>query len=266
MYILFDIGTTISRVAISHTGEVIDGVEQFTTPITYVDAMATFKTKVEKLTEGKKVVHAIGGIAGLLNPEKTRCVKTPLLPGWEKEDIQKDLSRLIGAPVTLENDGDIATLGEAVYGAGKEYDIVGYMSVNMGIGGGLVAGKMIAPHAGSFEPGFQVIDVHEIKTLEDYVSGAALSIRYNDRPEEINNQDTWNDLAHILAVGVANTIRHWSPHVLLLGGSVMTRIPIEETIKTASELIAIPSQMPVIVRATLDDPVLYGALALIKTI
>ena len=58
-----------------------------------------------------------------------------------------------------------------------------------------------------------MIDIQGLKTLEDYVSGAALQMRYEQNPDEFEDEITWKDMAHILAVGVANSVRHWGPDI-----------------------------------------------------
>jgi predicted NBD/HSP70 family sugar kinase len=83
-------------------------------------------------------------------------------------------------------------------------------------------------------------------------------------PDKIEDESAWKDMAHILAVGVANTIRHWGPNILILGGSVMNKIPIDETEKTIRELLHSKTE-PIIVRSNIKESVLYGALYTIQT-
>lgn len=264
MFILFDIGGTNTCVAISKYGDSIDSIKHFNTPASYVDAMSMLQGAVKKLTNGEKPEMAAGGIAGILDADKTKLIHSPHLRGWEKENIQKDISRLIGAPVYLENDSNLAALGEATYGAGRDFNIVAYMSVSTGIGGGLVIGKEIVEHNGSCEPGYQIIDIRSLRTLEDYVSGAALFMRYDLSPDNIKDESVWKDMAHILAVGVANTIRHWGPDIMILGGGVMNQIPIVETERTTRELLH-TKYGPSIVKTSTKDSVLYGALYIVQT-
>jgi glucokinase len=165
---LFDIGGSNTDIAISKDGDKVDKIEHFKTPASYVDAMATFKSVVKKLTNDEKVQMVAGGIAGVLNPEREKLVHAPHLHGWEKENLKKDISRLVGCNnVYIENDSDFAALGEATYGAGRDSKIVAYISVSTGIGGGLVIDKQIVPHNSSCEPGYQMIDIRSLKTLED---------------------------------------------------------------------------------------------------
>ena len=48
------------------------------------------------------------------------------------------LSQVAGAPVVVENDANVAALGEALRGAGVGYNPVFYVTLGSGVGGGLV--------------------------------------------------------------------------------------------------------------------------------
>src|SRR5205814_4844193 len=47
------------------------------------------------------------------------------------------VSDLAGAPAVIDNDANTAALGEAVFGAGKGYSPLFYMTLSTGIGGGI---------------------------------------------------------------------------------------------------------------------------------
>ena len=54
---------------------------------------------------------------------------------WRNEPLGADLSRLIGLPVVVENDGNVAAWGEFRYGAGRDHDDQLMVTVGTGIGG-----------------------------------------------------------------------------------------------------------------------------------
>ena len=58
--------------------------------------------------------------------------------GLRLDCLNTQETALVGAPVFLENDANVAALGEAVYGAGKGYELALYVTIGSGIGGGLV--------------------------------------------------------------------------------------------------------------------------------
>src|SRR5205823_961661 len=52
------------------------------------------------------------------------------LPAW--------LADLLGVPVVLGNDADVAGLAEALFGAGRGFSPIFYLTIGSGIGGGLI--------------------------------------------------------------------------------------------------------------------------------
>ena len=81
--------------------------------------------------------------AGVCAPgpiDSTRGVipEAPNLPGWRDVPICQYLAARLGVTVILENDATAAAYGEFVYGAGRGYQHIVYITVSTGIGGGLV--------------------------------------------------------------------------------------------------------------------------------
>jgi len=276
MYILFDIGGTKTRVAVTSDLETITAVEKFDTPLLYREGLMAVVEAVHRLSAGAPIAGMAGGIRGPLNHEKTGIVSEKVLTDWVGRALTKDLSKELGTPVYLENDTAIVGLGEVHYGAGKGYDIVAYHTVSTGVGGArYVHGKLDVVSVG-FEPGHQILDIdrtilgsHIPPTLENMVSGTALQKRRGVKPYEIAQDDAvWDELAKYLANGLKNTIVYWSPEVIVLGGSMIIgdpRIFLEPIQKYTVEVLDGLLPCPVIVDAVLkDEGGLYGAMALIK--
>ena len=276
MYILFDIGGTKTRVAVTSDLETIIAVEKFDTPLLYREGLMAVVEAVRRLSAGAPIAGMAGGIRGPLNHEKTGIVSERVLTDWVGRALTKDLAKELGTPVYLENDTAIVGLGEVHYGAGKGYDIVAYHTVSTGVGGArYVHGKLDVVSVG-FEPGHQILDIdrtilgsHISPTLENMVSGTALERRKGVKPYEIAQDDAvWDELAKYLANGLKNTIVYWSPEVIVLGGSMIIgdpRIFLEPIQKYTVEVLDGLLPCPVIVDAVLkDEGGLYGAMALIK--
>jgi glucokinase len=60
------------------------------------------------------------------------------VPGWENVPLRERLQEEFGAPVAVENDGNIAALGEYKFGAGQGCGSLLYVTVSTGVGGGWV--------------------------------------------------------------------------------------------------------------------------------
>lgn len=60
------------------------------------------------------------------------------VPGWENTPLREMLESEFGAPVSIDNDANVAALGEHRFGAGQGYDSLLYITVSTGVGGGWV--------------------------------------------------------------------------------------------------------------------------------
>lgn len=275
MYLLFDIGGTKTRIAVTKDLKTIHAVEHITTPLVYADGIRMLKETALRLAAGTQIRGAAGGIRGPLNHEKTGIVSESKLTDWVGRTITRDLSEALHAPVILENDAAIVGLGEVTFGAGQGCEIVAYHTVSTGVGGArFIHGSLDAVSSG-FEPGHQILDIDrtvlggkEEPTLQNLISGTALEKRRGVKPYAIAQDDhVWDELARYLAYGLKNTIVYWSPDRIVLGGSMIVgdpKIPLERIIFHTKSLIEGFMPCPAIVAATLkDDGGLYGAMALI---
>jgi len=65
------------------------------------------------------------------------------VPGWENVPLRDQLQAEFGVPVAVDNDANVAALGEWRWGAGQSCDSLLYVTVSTGIGGGWVLGGRI---------------------------------------------------------------------------------------------------------------------------
>ncbi len=270
--LLFDIGGTRTRLAFSPDDDTLGAIESFDTAKEFGDQLKAMKSAALKLAGGD-VQGIFGGLPGVLNRDKTTLLTSPHLPQWVGVNIKESLRTLFGGDgeVRLENDAALAALGEAHRGAGKGYRIVAYIGVGTGIGGARIVGGKIDERFAGFEPGHQIIDVRGTlhpeagnKTrFEELVSGSAFEKRFGKHPREVTDEAVWDETAKIFAVGLHNTIVHWSPEVVVLGGSMFKTpgISIERVRDTLKEYLAIYPELPELKHAELgDESALYGAL------
>lgn len=263
------------RLAVSKNGKIFDEPKIVPTPKDFKEGVSVFKKLAFELANKEKIEATAGGIAGPLNKERTELVNSPNIPGWIGKSIKEEFSKAIGAEVFIENDADVVGLGEAVFGAGKGYHIVAYLTISTGVGGGRIVGGRIDENALGFEPGHQIIDpggtmcpsCNAPGHLEGYISGTAIEKKYGKKPYEITDDKIWDETAHFLAIGLNNTIVHWSPDIVVLGGSMMKEIgiPIERVRHHLKNLLRIFPELPRIEKAKLKDVGgLYGAMALLN--
>lgn len=274
-YVLFDIGGTNTRVAVSEDLQTFGEVVKFKTPSNFEKGVEKILEAVEKLVDGE-IRNIAGGIRGQLNDEKTELVIDQTLSGWIDKPLAETLAEKLTATVYLENDAALAGLGEAVFGAGEGSEIVVYHTVSTGVGGAKIEEGVIDDYRSGFEPGHQILDIdHTIlgddiePTLENLVSGRAIEERMGVKAYDISQDDAiWDQLAYFLAHGLRNTILYWSPDIIVLGGSMIVgnpRIILDDIRRHTNEVVGEVTEVPLIVDAKLGDEAgLYGAMALLN--
>lgn len=102
--------------------------------------------------EGAYGVLGIGVASpGQIDYDRGRVVfATENLPGWTGTEVAPHVQRTHGLPTWLDNDGNLAALGEARYGAGRGHDVVVCLAIGTGIGGGIVIdGRLLRGASGS---------------------------------------------------------------------------------------------------------------------
>ncbi|MBU0707167.1 ROK family protein, partial [Patescibacteria group bacterium] len=243
MYLLFDIGGTNLRMAISRTGRRVDDCVIVNKPSDFKKGVLAIKTIADELSGGKKYKAVCCGIAGMLDPKKTKLVYSPHIKGWVGKPLKKELEKALNAKVFLENDADLGGLGEATYGSGKDKKIVAYIAIGTGIGGTRIVNKKIDANSIGFEPGHIIICAGKKSYLPPYylgeweglVSGTALEKRYGMKSKLIKKKAAWDYAIKYLVYGLHDVVRLWSPELIVLGGGLMDN-PNMKVSKIASQL------------------------------
>lgn len=259
--LLFDIGGTSMRVARGADGT-LSGIHKMPTPEDPYAAVACIVFYAKGIPD---LASVSGGIAGLIEEGVVR--RSPHLSRWNGFPFASALAEALMVPVSVKNDAELAALGEAVYGAGKDYALVGYLGIGTGIGGAHIENKRIAPHASGFEPGHQILDIDTGATFEGLVSGSALKRAFGKPAQELP-RTVYEDLTPTLVTGIYNVLLAWSPDVLVLGGSLMNDengYRMKDVERLLATLPGALPQMPVLAHSALgDDNGLWGALAIVS--
>lgn len=96
------------------------------------------ETALPELLAGRKA-RAIGvGFGGPVDWKKGKICRSHQIEGWAEFDVAAWLQQLVTAPIFVENDANVAALGEARHGAGIGFNPVFYVTLGSGVGGGLV--------------------------------------------------------------------------------------------------------------------------------
>ncbi|MEV7012722.1 ROK family transcriptional regulator [Streptosporangium sp. NPDC051022] len=84
------------------------------------------------------VAHAVVGSPGVYDPETGRLHLAANLPGWGTPGLVDRLCAALGTEVTIENDINLAALGEHAHGEGKGRSHFALVSIGTGVGMGIV--------------------------------------------------------------------------------------------------------------------------------
>jgi glucokinase len=276
MYVYFDIGGTKTRVAVSHDGTSFEQPQKFETPKRFEDLLAAIHDTARKLGGDGPIIAAGGGIACPVDRDQnSKLCWAPNLPeAWFAHSLVDELGGVLGAPVFVDNDTDVIGIGKAHHGAGQGYDIMVYLTVSTGVGGARIVHGKGEDFGVSAEPGRQFVDFDKTAcpTCEDasmlgYASGAATERRFGKKPYDVSDSAVWEDMAKWCAYMLNNTILHWAPNAVVLGGSMIIgdpAIPVDRIQKHLAPILTYP-RMPDIKKAELGDfGGIYGAMEFVR--
>src|SRR5579859_6999238 len=196
-------------------------------------------------------VEAIGvGFGGPVNWSTGRICRSHHIEGWSEFDLSGWLGELSDLKVNVDNDANVAALGEARQGAGKGFAPVFYVTLGSGVGGGLVVGGAIYHGAkpGEAEIGHVRLD-RRGTIVESRCSGWAVDRRLREfklanpaaplsrllgnvegseatqlgRALSDDNPDARRILAETaedLAFGLSHVVHLFHPQIIVLGGGL----------------------------------------------
>ena len=186
MVVGVDLGATKTLVGVADLlGEVIamDRIETPSHAVAAVDAVViTVKRLLKGLGErGSCLEGACLGVPGVYRPSLDRVEMAPNLPGFVDLPIRGELSERLGVSVTIENDVNLAAVGEANAMTGEGVKDFAAISIGTGIGMGMVMEGALyrGAHGAAGEIGSIKLppvggEVFQAQTLEDVASAPAI--------------------------------------------------------------------------------------------
>jgi glucokinase len=251
---------------------------------------------------GRNTIRSVGvGFGGPVDWRTGRICRSHQVEGWSEFDMAGWLHGLTGVPVTVDNDANVACLGEALHGAGRGCNPVFYVTLGSGVGGGLVVDGRIYHGAtpGEAEIGHVRLD-RQGSIVESRCSGWAVDGRIRDYcakepgsvlagmcpagrrggeaahlPAALRQGDPGarrilQETAEDLAFGLSHVVHLFHPEILVIGGGLSG---VGEPLRAAVEKALAPFLMdafrpgPRVALAALgEDAVPTGALELAREI
>lgn len=203
----------------------------------------------------KNLIKSIGiGSPGPLDVKNGVIIENSNLP-FKSFEIVKTIRETYDLPTYLDNDANVATLGEFMFGAGKGTENMVFITASTGIGGGAVInGKLFRGTTGNaLEIGHTIVanegprcGCGNIGCAEALGSGTAIGKRAKEAVatnvetslknyENVTSKEVFKEAANgdrvakniletslnYLGIAVANTITNFDPEKVVIGGGVI---------------------------------------------
>jgi glucokinase len=247
-------------------------------------------------------VDAIGiASPGPLDPHTGYILKTPNIKEWVNFPLGPNLSKHFNVPALLDNDANLAALGEWKFGAGQGHHDVLYLTISTGVGGGVIADDHLLQgfHGLATELGHTIVDPDGplcscgfAGHLEAYASGPAI-VKYVIEELEAGAKSelkadaslsarvvadaaihgdalaisAYRRAGEYLGIGVANFLHSFDPSIVIFGGGVsqvgpLLFDPFHASLKKRVFHPRYLENLKIEMAALGDDAGLLGALAL----
>lgn len=274
--LVFDIGGTSIKYGVC-VNNILENVKE--TPTNAILGGRHIVDTLISLIKEQKDYDAIGiSTAGQVNSKEGYIIyANQNIPNYTGTQIRQELEDLFHVPVAVENDVNAAALGEAIYGAGKDYDQFLMLTYGTGVGGASVHNKEVYYGSSYSASEFGAIITHSDVRLagNDYFDGCyekyasttglvKMAMEYNpelnngrkifdniNNPEVMKIIDRWVDE---IMLGLATLTHIYNPPCIILGGGIMVQPVILEKINEKKSRFIMPSFSHVnIVPATLGN-------------
>jgi len=245
-------------------------------------------------------IEAMGvGFGGPVDWKIGKICRSHQIEGWSEFDLAGWLRQLTGARVSVDNDANVAALGEALHGAGAGFNPVFYVTLGSGVGGGLVVERAIyhGANPGEAEIGHVRLDRHG-NIVESRCSGWAVDARIREliktepggvlgrlaagvsggearflstavEQGDLSAKRILEETADDLAFGLSHVVHLFHPQILILGGGLSgVGEPLRAAVEKALRNFIMDAFAPgpnVALAALGEDAVPIGALELARS-
>src|SRR5215472_6207514 len=235
-----DLGGTQVRVALARSdGQIVatgrNRTEVLRTPARVVEWAAG---QVERFLDGESVRCVGIGAPGPTDPMRGVLVNPPNLPGWRNVPLAAMIEEALGCPAHLENDANLAGLGEFHHGAGRGSRTMVYITWSTGVGAGLILdGRLFSgAHGAAGEVGHMILDPNgpldscgQRGCVEAYCGGNSLARQTGGSAralfDDAANGDSEaaarvREAATQMGYALINVANLFDPEVIVMGGGV----------------------------------------------
>lgn len=247
-------------------GNVVREIYQHITNTEYENVFSIIKKSINDLIESAPDspygIIGIGiGVPGIVNNQGEILIAPNL--HWENVQLKEQIEKTFNLPVVIENEANAGAYGEKLFGAGKDFNNMIYVSAGIGIGVGIIIdGELYTGNNGySGEMGHTIIMVDgkkcscgSVGCWELYASEKAL-LEHVKEKHIINSEcltiemlieeaeagndaiiEVFKEIGKYLSVGINNIIKTFNPQQVIIGNRLAMlqkwiEVPIQEFIQ-----------------------------------
>lgn len=140
-------GTNIRAATVTREGEILHRIKIPTEVAMGRERVIANILKVidiiRKELKGLKLSAVGMGIPGIIFFDKGIVARSPNFPDWIDFNLRERLSRDLDTPFYIDNDANLAAVGEGWLGAGRDFNSFCMLTLGTGVGGGIVLNKNI---------------------------------------------------------------------------------------------------------------------------
>ena len=243
----FDIGGTKCAVSLADTDAAVIAKESFPTKQYRGphDVLASLAGAAEELLDAH---HAGGSVraagiscGGPLDSRAGLVLSPPNLPGWDRVPVVSVLEKALGVPAFLHNDANAGALAEWLFGAGRGYSNIVFLTFGTGMGAGLILNGRL--YAGTNDLAGEIGHVRMTAdgplgygkpgSFEGYCSGAGIARMAGREAREVVHAARAGDedalalletSGEYLGRGLAILVDVLNPELIIIGG-IYARAP-----------------------------------------
>jgi glucokinase len=265
VFLAADIGGTQTRVVVSDAAgrfriRLARPTEAHKGKASVTDRLVALINEALQGIESSQVAGIGVGIAGAVNYESGTILQIPGLQEWANTPYRDVLAEKLGFPVGLDNDANLAALGEYRFGAARGYHHAVYLTISTGVGSGIISdGKLLRGANGTAgELGHITVDPNggrcgcgNTGCLALFCSGSAIRRKAIVELEKgrdsllaatVNHDfakltapliaeaarqgdslalEIWQRAGQYLGMGIVNILNIFNPEIIVLGGGVV---------------------------------------------
>ncbi|KUF14796.1 ROK family transcriptional regulator [Streptomyces silvensis] len=218
------------------------------------------------------------GTPGAIDPRTGQLRYAPHLPGWHSRTLRDELAEVLGTPVTIENDVNLAAIAEQYEGAAQDHDDFVLAWLDEGVGAAIVLGGTLLRGAtgGAGEIGYMPVPGAPLLRgaptgapgsyrggFESLVAGAVIRERAGGKPipDALADTAVLDELARNIASGLAAVVAVVDPELVVMSGLVAQAGGEELRLRVKEKMTGLALPRPLLRISELDgDPILTGAL------